>query len=437
MDAPGQADQRVPALEQEHQPPAGDLLGERLHRAAHRREAALGAEHAAQRVVLVRVEPRRDDRPGPAGRPAPPGGTARGRPRPKSASVRPAREGHVHGVPRAGPLARSRGTRRCPDRTGTGAPTGRARRPAPRTTAWVPLPWCTSQSRISTRAAPSVRAASAATAALLMKQNPIIRSGSAWCPGGAPARTRSRACRRAPPPPPPSPRRPPRSAASWVAGEAKVSPSMATCAPARFPNSSSSSGAMHPADLLRTGQPRGPELQGGEPVLLEVLQRPRQPERGLRVPAPRAGAGGTAGWVRTRTGEDTVRKVGTVAHRAARGRPASTTRLLAGRVRESTVPDRSVVRWLRQLGLRNALFGVSSLSLLAVLAAILLYVSHDASLLAAIHRGDEAGVLSQLAAHPAHWRCWWAWWPSRGCSGSGPARPDPAAGARSSWPLGG
>jgi methyl-accepting chemotaxis protein len=55
-----------------------------------------------------------------------------------------------------------------------------------------------------------------------------------------------------------------------------------------------------------------------------------------------------------------------------------------------------VVRWLRQLGLRNALFGVSSLSLLAVLAAIWLYVSHDASLLAAIHRGDEAGVLSQL-----------------------------------------
>ena len=55
-----------------------------------------------------------------------------------------------------------------------------------------------------------------------------------------------------------------------------------------------------------------------------------------------------------------------------------------------------MVRWLRQLGLRNALFGVSSLSLLAVLAAIWLYVSHDASLLAAIHRGDEANVLSQL-----------------------------------------
>ncbi|HZX41761.1 MAG TPA: methyl-accepting chemotaxis protein [Myxococcaceae bacterium] len=54
------------------------------------------------------------------------------------------------------------------------------------------------------------------------------------------------------------------------------------------------------------------------------------------------------------------------------------------------------MRWLRQLGLRNALFGVSSLSLLAVLAAIWLYVSQDTSLRAAIHRGDEAGVLDQL-----------------------------------------
>ncbi|MGZ6028068.1 MAG: HAMP domain-containing protein, partial [Myxococcaceae bacterium] len=60
-----------------------------------------------------------------------------------------------------------------------------------------------------------------------------------------------------------------------------------------------------------------------------------------------------------------------------------------------------MLQWLRQLGLRNALFGVSSLSLLAVLAAIWLYVSHDARLLAAIHRGDEAGVLSQL------WRTLW------------------------------
>ena len=60
-----------------------------------------------------------------------------------------------------------------------------------------------------------------------------------------------------------------------------------------------------------------------------------------------------------------------------------------------------MLRWLRQLGLRNALFGVSSLSLLVLLAGIWLYVSHDARLLAAIHRGDEAGVLSQL------WRTLW------------------------------
>ena len=60
-----------------------------------------------------------------------------------------------------------------------------------------------------------------------------------------------------------------------------------------------------------------------------------------------------------------------------------------------------MLRWLRQLGLRNALFGVSSLSLLAVLAAIWFYVSHDARLLAAIDRGDRAEVLNQL------WRTLW------------------------------
>ena len=55
-----------------------------------------------------------------------------------------------------------------------------------------------------------------------------------------------------------------------------------------------------------------------------------------------------------------------------------------------------MVRKLRQLGLRNALFGVSSLSLLVILTLIGLYVSRDGRLLAAIHRGDEAGVLDQL-----------------------------------------
>ena len=49
----------------------------------------------------------------------------------------------------------------------------------------VPLPWWTSQSRISTRSTPyAARACRAATATLPKKQNPIARAGSAWCPGG-------------------------------------------------------------------------------------------------------------------------------------------------------------------------------------------------------------------------------------------------------------
>ena len=48
----------------------------------------------------------------------------------------------------------------------------------------MPLPWCTSQSRIITRSAPSRRAASAATATLLNRQKPIAWACSAWCPGG-------------------------------------------------------------------------------------------------------------------------------------------------------------------------------------------------------------------------------------------------------------
>ena len=44
----------------------------------------------------------------------------------------------------------------------------------------VPLPWCTSQSRISTRSSPRTRRAwVAATATLLNRQNPIARAGSA------------------------------------------------------------------------------------------------------------------------------------------------------------------------------------------------------------------------------------------------------------------
>src|SRR3954451_18436105 len=50
---------------------------------------------------------------------------------------------------------------------------------------FVPLPWCTSQSRTKTRSSPSEsRACRAATATLLKKQNPIARRGSAWWPGG-------------------------------------------------------------------------------------------------------------------------------------------------------------------------------------------------------------------------------------------------------------
>ena len=49
----------------------------------------------------------------------------------------------------------------------------------------VPLPWWTSQSRISTRAAPSSATASAAATAIeLKRQKPIAFSGSAWWPGG-------------------------------------------------------------------------------------------------------------------------------------------------------------------------------------------------------------------------------------------------------------
>ena len=50
---------------------------------------------------------------------------------------------------------------------------------------WIPLPWCTSQSRIMTRSAPCVsRAYLAATATLLKMQKPQASSSSAWWPGG-------------------------------------------------------------------------------------------------------------------------------------------------------------------------------------------------------------------------------------------------------------
>ena len=101
----------------------------------------------------------------------------------------------------------------------------------------VPLPWCTSQSRIRTRSSPCAEVARrAATAALPKKQNPIACSGSAWCPGGRSADTPARA---APPSrPSTSAAAPPaaRSAASYVAGTAAVSASMNP--PPRAQNSS-------------------------------------------------------------------------------------------------------------------------------------------------------------------------------------------------------
>ena len=50
---------------------------------------------------------------------------------------------------------------------------------------FVPLPWCTSQSRTSTRSAPRPSSARrAAIATLLNRQKPIARAASAWWPGG-------------------------------------------------------------------------------------------------------------------------------------------------------------------------------------------------------------------------------------------------------------
>ncbi len=49
--------------------------------------------------------------------------------------------------------------------------------------AWVPLPWWTSQSTMSTRS-PRAASAAAATAMLLSRQKPIGSAARAWCPGG-------------------------------------------------------------------------------------------------------------------------------------------------------------------------------------------------------------------------------------------------------------
>ena len=50
---------------------------------------------------------------------------------------------------------------------------------------FVPLPWCTSKSKIKTFASPCLVCAwRAAAAAVPKRQKPIAPRGSAWCPGG-------------------------------------------------------------------------------------------------------------------------------------------------------------------------------------------------------------------------------------------------------------
>ena len=52
-------------------------------------------------------------------------------------------------------------------------------------TAFVPLPWCTSQSSTSTRSTPSESSAwRAAIDTVAKRQKPIARAGSQWWPGG-------------------------------------------------------------------------------------------------------------------------------------------------------------------------------------------------------------------------------------------------------------
>ena len=101
---------------------------------------------------------------------------------------------------------------------------------------WVPLPWWASQSTMRTLA-PRARSSAAATATLLIRQNPIACVGSAWCPGG---RTAQNAAVPAPcsrPSIAANPEPAARSAASQDAADAAVSGSRAP--PPRAQNASS------------------------------------------------------------------------------------------------------------------------------------------------------------------------------------------------------
>ena len=136
------------------------------------------------------------------------------------------RERQVERRPRAPAARRCRRERPSPDRRRrTGGSTRRATRGSSQKMASVPLPWWASQSRTRTRSPCSARLA-AATAMLLIRQNPIGRLARAWWPGGRTARKAAS----------PSPRRSasiaasPAPAASFPARhepvDARVSPSM-------------------------------------------------------------------------------------------------------------------------------------------------------------------------------------------------------------------
>ena len=55
-----------------------------------------------------------------------------------------------------------------------------------------------------------------------------------------------------------------------------------------------------------------------------------------------------------------------------------------------------MLRLLRHLGLRNALFGVCALSLLAVLAGVWISVGRDQRLLEAIRNADAPAAMAAL-----------------------------------------
>ena len=93
--------------------------------------------------------------------------------------------------PGAGAQRRSPGP--CPDTAATRGSSRTARDGSAWKMSFVPLPWWTSQSRISTRSTPcAARACAAATATLLKKQKPIARAASAWWPGRAQRRDAAR-----------------------------------------------------------------------------------------------------------------------------------------------------------------------------------------------------------------------------------------------------